>query len=108
MTSVNFISMMRQSIGIITDEGGATCHAAMCAQLNIPAIVGTKMHLKFTTRLFGDDGFNHGKIHSKNNYLLCQENQCLKVTYRLTIRLQFSRHNERELTEPTDGRYGSV
>ena len=33
---------MRQAIGIVTDHGGRTCHAAIVSrELGIPAIVGT-------------------------------------------------------------------
>jgi pyruvate,water dikinase len=42
MTDPDWVPIMRQSIGIITDHGGRTCHAAIVSrELGIPAIVGT-------------------------------------------------------------------
>jgi pyruvate,water dikinase len=36
------VPIMRQAIGIVTDHGGRTCHAAIVSrELGIPAIVGT-------------------------------------------------------------------
>ncbi|MDD5022767.1 MAG: PEP-utilizing enzyme [Candidatus ainarchaeum sp.] len=47
MTSPDFIVAMRKAIGIITDEGGITCHAAIVSrELGIPCIVGTKIATK--------------------------------------------------------------
>ncbi len=43
MTTVDFIPAMKKAAGIITDDGGATCHAAMVSrEFNTPCIVGTK------------------------------------------------------------------
>lgn len=43
MTTVDFLPAMRRAGGIITDDGGATCHAAVVArELGKPCIVGTK------------------------------------------------------------------
>ncbi len=43
MTTPDFISLMRQSAGIITDFGGILSHAAIVArELKIPCITGTK------------------------------------------------------------------
>jgi len=42
MASPDMILAMRKVVGIITDRGGATCHAASVArELGIPCIVGT-------------------------------------------------------------------
>jgi pyruvate,water dikinase len=42
MTDPDWVPIMRQSIGIITNHGGRTCHAAIVSrELGIPAIVGT-------------------------------------------------------------------
>jgi len=44
MTSPDYVIAMRKSVGIITDEGGMTCHAAIVSrELGIPCIVGTKI-----------------------------------------------------------------
>jgi phosphohistidine swiveling domain-containing protein len=44
MTTPDFIVALKKAGAIITDEGGMTCHAAIVArELNIPAIVGTKI-----------------------------------------------------------------
>lgn len=43
MTTVDYLPAMKRSGAIITDDGGATCHAAvMSRELGIPCIVGTK------------------------------------------------------------------
>lgn len=42
MTSPDWVPAMEKSAGIITDEGGTTCHAAIVSrELGIPCIVGT-------------------------------------------------------------------
>jgi len=47
MTSPNYIVTLRKSAGIITDEGGMTCHAAIVSrELDIPCIVNTKIATK--------------------------------------------------------------
>ena len=43
MTDPDWVPILRQASGVITDEGGRTCHAAIISrELGIPAIVGTK------------------------------------------------------------------
>ncbi|MEK6825394.1 MAG: PEP/pyruvate-binding domain-containing protein [Nanoarchaeota archaeon] len=43
MTTPDFVPLMRKSVGIITDEGGMTCHAAIVSrELRIPCVIGTK------------------------------------------------------------------
>ncbi len=43
MTSPDWVPIMRKSTGIITNEGGLTCHAAIVSrELGIPCIVGTE------------------------------------------------------------------
>lgn len=43
MTDPSFVPAMMNSIGVITDIGGVTCHAAIISrELGIPCIVGTK------------------------------------------------------------------
>jgi len=42
MTDPDWVPIMKQSAGIITDHGGRTCHAAIVSrELGIPAVVGT-------------------------------------------------------------------
>lgn len=44
MTRPEFVPLMKRSAGIITDEGGITCHAAIISrELNKPCIIGTKI-----------------------------------------------------------------
>ncbi len=48
MTTVDYLPAMKKASAFITDDGGATCHAAIIArELGKPCIVGTK----FATRL---------------------------------------------------------
>lgn len=43
MTRPEFVPLMKVASGIITDEGGITCHAAIVSrELKIPCIIGTK------------------------------------------------------------------
>ncbi len=43
MTTPDFVPAMRKAAGIITDEGGITCHAAIVSrELNKPCIIGTR------------------------------------------------------------------
>ncbi|MBS3061911.1 MAG: hypothetical protein J4215_05000 [Candidatus Diapherotrites archaeon] len=47
MTSPEFVPMLKKTVGIITDDGGITCHAAIISrELGIPCIVGTKVGTK--------------------------------------------------------------
>lgn len=51
MTSPEFISGIKKSKALITDEGGVTCHAAIVSrEFKIPCIVGTKI----ATRILHD------------------------------------------------------
>lgn len=44
MTRPEFMPLMQKAKGIITDEGGITCHAAIISrELKIPCIIGTKI-----------------------------------------------------------------
>jgi len=43
MTSIDYVHIMGRASGIITNEGGITCHAAIFSrELKIPCIIGTK------------------------------------------------------------------
>jgi len=47
MTSIRFIPFIRKVKGIITDEGGIACHAAIISrEFKIPCIIGTKTATK--------------------------------------------------------------
>lgn len=44
MTRPEFMPLMQKAKGIITDEGGITCHAAIVSrELKIPCVIGTKI-----------------------------------------------------------------
>ncbi|MFH1750765.1 MAG: phosphoenolpyruvate synthase, partial [Candidatus Micrarchaeota archaeon] len=43
MTTPDFVPAMKRAAAIVTDEGGATCHAAIVSrELGIPCVVGTR------------------------------------------------------------------
>ncbi len=43
MTTPDFVPAMKKAAAIVTDEGGATCHAAIVSrELGIPCVVGTR------------------------------------------------------------------
>ncbi len=47
MTNPDYVPFMKIAAAIITDEGGATCHAAIASrELKIPCVVGTKIATK--------------------------------------------------------------
>src|SRR3989344_9131117 len=47
MTNPDYLPIMKKAGAIVTDEGGATCHAAIASrELGIPCIVGTKIATK--------------------------------------------------------------
>ncbi len=47
MTSPSWVPVMKKASGIITDEGGRTCHAAIVSrELGIPCVVGTSTATK--------------------------------------------------------------
>ena len=42
MTSPDWVPLMRRAVGIVTDSGGMTCHAAIVSrELGVPCVVGT-------------------------------------------------------------------
>lgn len=48
MTRPEFVPLMKMVSGIITDEGGVTCHAAIVSrELRIPCVIGTKIATQF-------------------------------------------------------------
>lgn len=71
MTRPEFIPVMKKAGGIVTDEGGITCHAAIISrELGIPCIIGTQI----ASRVLHDGDLvdlnaNHGiiKIIMKTN-----------------------------------------
>jgi phosphohistidine swiveling domain-containing protein len=64
MTRPEFVPIMKKAAGVITDEGGLTCHAAIVSrEFNIPCIVGTKI----ATKVLKDNDLvevnaNHGVV----------------------------------------------
>ncbi|HVX00347.1 MAG TPA: phosphoenolpyruvate synthase, partial [Candidatus Babeliaceae bacterium] len=50
MTDPDWLPLLKQANGIITDQGGRTCHAAIVArELGIPAVVGTMQGTRYLT-----------------------------------------------------------
>jgi pyruvate, water dikinase len=68
MTTPDFVPAMKRAVGIVTDKGGRTCHAAIVSrELGIPCVVGTDTA---TTALKGAgivtvDG-KSGKVYAGN------------------------------------------
>lgn len=64
MTSPDFIVAMRKAVGIVTDEGGITSHAAIVSrELGIPCIVGTRIATKVLRNGdFIEVNGNHGLV----------------------------------------------
>lgn len=63
MTNPDWVPVMKKAAGIITDEGGTTCHAAIVSrELGIPCVVGTENATKelktgMTVTLNGYNGY---------------------------------------------------
>lgn len=69
MTMPDFVPIMKKAAAIVTDEGGATCHAAIIArELKIPCIVGTKIATKIIKDgMLIEVNANHGVVKLLNN-----------------------------------------
>ncbi|MFH1234175.1 MAG: putative PEP-binding protein, partial [Candidatus Diapherotrites archaeon] len=72
MTNPDWVPVMKKAAGIITDEGGTTCHAAIVSrELGIPCIVGAgdatrKLHDNQVVTLNGYNGFVYeGEVEIK-------------------------------------------
>ncbi len=75
MTSPSWVPIMKRASGIITDEGGRTCHAAIVSrELGIPCVVGTEKatHVLKDNQMVTINGFN-GKIYSGEISLIHKE-----------------------------------
>ena len=89
MTSPSWVPVMKKASGIITNEGGRTCHAAIVSrELGIPCVVGTSKATEFLKdgQEVTIDGFNgkiyEGKInitHTKEEIELLNENEIDEV-----------------------------
>jgi pyruvate,water dikinase len=65
MTSPDMVTSMKKVSGIITDEGGTTCHAAIVGrELQVPVVVGTQNATKILkeNEIVTVDGIN-GKVY---------------------------------------------
>ncbi|MBS3158875.1 hypothetical protein J4206_06330 [Candidatus Woesearchaeota archaeon] len=64
MTMPDFVPAMKKAAAIITNEGGATCHAAIISrEFNIPCIVGTKIATKILKDgMMVEVNANHGVV----------------------------------------------
>jgi phosphohistidine swiveling domain-containing protein/DNA-binding Xre family transcriptional regulator len=69
MTRPEFVPLMKKAAGIVTNEGGITCHAAIVSrELGVPCIIGTKV----ATKVIPDGAWievraNHGTIRILEN-----------------------------------------
>ncbi len=64
MTSPDFVTAVKRAAGIVTNEGGITCHAAIVSrEFGIPCIVGTRIATKvLRTGDFIEVDGNHGFV----------------------------------------------
>jgi pyruvate,water dikinase len=68
MTRPEFVPLMKKAAGIVTDEGGITCHAAIISrELGKPCIIGTQT----ATQIIKDGDLvevraNHGTVRILN------------------------------------------
>jgi len=77
MTSPSWVPVMKKASGIITDEGGRTCHAAIVSrELGIPCVVGTQrgtLELK-DGQVITIDGTN-GMVYDGKVKIILKENK---------------------------------
>jgi len=81
MTNPDMVVSMQKASGIVTDEGGATCHAAIVSrELGIPCIVGTKKATEVLKegQLITVDGTN-GKVYEGSNQQVIQQEKANAV-----------------------------
>lgn len=64
MTTPDFVQAMKKAAGIVTDEGGVLCHAAIVSrELGLPCVVGTRTATKvFKTGELVEVRANHGVV----------------------------------------------
>ncbi|MEK7282079.1 MAG: putative PEP-binding protein, partial [Chloroflexota bacterium] len=68
MTTPDFVPAMKRAVGIVTDRGGKTAHAAIISrELGIPCVVGTgkATHILHDGQVVTVDG-SHGKVYEGN------------------------------------------
>jgi pyruvate,water dikinase len=84
MTTPDMVPAMKRANGIITDEGGVTCHAAIVSrELGIPCVVGTGEATKIlkeneVVTLDGNKGLVYkGKLHETKEKETAEEQQVM-------------------------------
>jgi pyruvate,water dikinase len=83
ITDPDWVPIMKQAVGIVTDHGGRTCHAAIVSrELGVPAVVGCGIATEFLTDgqkvTLCCDGSDVGKIYDGSleftKHVTCLEN----------------------------------
>ncbi len=108
MTSPDMVPAMEKASAIVTNEGGATCHAAIVSrELGIPCIVGTKNAtkiLKENQKVTVDA--HHGRVFDgivkieKKKVKIAKN---LKTKTLIKVNLAFPKTAKPEIAEKTDG-----
>ncbi|MCD6476833.1 MAG: phosphoenolpyruvate synthase [Candidatus Aenigmarchaeota archaeon] len=107
MTSPDMVPAMEKSAGIITDEGGTSCHASIVSrELGIPCIVGTKTATKELKegQLITMDATN-GNIFEGDVSIQEEQKHYVQVATKTKIKvnLAFPETAKPEIAEKTDG-----
>ena len=94
MTSPDYVPAMKKAVGIITDKGGQTSHAAIVSrELGLPAVVGTKNATKLikTGDVITIDGANGQVYAGTPKYTVAQketrENTSIKTATKVYVNL---------------------
>jgi pyruvate, water dikinase len=77
MTNPDYVSAMQKASAIVTDEGGATCHAAIVSrEMGIPSVVGTSKATEILKegQEITVDG-THGKVYSGDKEVVVEEGE---------------------------------
>jgi pyruvate,water dikinase len=69
MTTPDFVTAVKRAGGIVTNEGGVTCHAAIVSrEFGIPCVVGTRIATRvIKTGDFVEVDGNHGVVRKLVN-----------------------------------------
>ncbi len=77
MTTPDMVPAMQRAYGIVTDEGGSTCHAAIISrEMGIPCVVGTEMATKkLKEGMFVTIDAAKGKVYQGNVSIAVKEEE---------------------------------
>jgi len=105
MTNPDFVVVMEKSAAIVTDEGGATCHAAIVSrELGIPCIVATKIAtqtLKDGMKVTVDA--THGKVYAGEIEVKEEKAREIEIKTKVQVKVNLAFPQTAEKAKHADG-----